>query len=1182
MPEPSELVLPHAPEAARGPVSAWEEPVTLETYEPQRPDRNPMFLESRVYQGSSGKVYPLPFIERIAQQSKARSWRAVHIENEFVRLMILPELGGRIHVGLDTTNGYDFFYRQNVIKPALVGLAGPWVSGGVEFNWPQHHRPATYMPVETNIEHHPDGSVTVWCSDHDPFQRMEGAHGVCLHPGKAVVELKVRLYNRTPLTQTFLWWANAATRVHELYQSFFPPDVHFVADHAKRATSTYPFCTGTYYGIDYGKRAIEGIPADEMPCAFVPPGTYAPNDLRWYSNIPVPTSYMAIGSEADFLGGYDHRRQAGVIHVANHHIAPGKKQWTWGNHEFGYSWDRLLTDSDGPYIELMSGVYTDNQPDFSFLAPGETKTFSQYWYPIQEIGIAHAANVKGACHVEPIGEHQLRVAFYLTEEVRGVRVAALPERGRESGDDFGWMGDAGPGRPVDITLNLPADSSPDRCTVAISDAEGNEILRYAPVSALRNAAPPRSASEPPLPADVASSEELFLIGQHLEQYRHATRDPVDYWKEALRRDSGDSRCHEKLGLWRLRRGEFAEAETHLLAAAKRITAFNDNPASGSVFYHLGIAKRFLGSAKGADARQQSGRATANLSGDAPYTAPVLRESADRNKDAYDAFYKSVWNFDFRSAAYHALAEIDASEARFADALQHLDEALRTNVDNLRARNLQAVLLSKLGRQAEAARVVAENQQLVPTDPWTKYLSSGWIPSDNQTLLDIVFDYWRAGLFDEAIAVCTQANFGAGDGSVPMVCYTLAFLYGRLDRRADAQDWLTKARTASAEFCFPSRLEALLVLQWALKQDASDGRASYYLGNLYYDKRRYEEAIRRWEASVEGDAALPTAWRNLGIAYYNVRSDSTLARKAFNDAFALDPSDARVFFERDQLFKRTGVSPMERLRELEHYSHLVNQRDDLSIELIALLNQSGQYDKALHLLMSRSFQPWEGGEGLVMEQHVRTHVALGRRGMLRGEYELAQQHFQEALDSPLNLGEAKHLLTNRANVYFWLGEASRRLQRSEEAANWWRKAVSTERDFQEMSVKPFSAMSFYRALSFQQLGRDEEAFGLLEELRGYAQQLANSEPKIDYFATSLPNTLLFREDLPRKQLLLSCFLEAQALLGSGEATSGNDMLKQILDTEPSHTGAADLLEESQCMAQLGLYRAMPATADRLPG
>ena len=190
---------------------------------------------------------------------------------------------------------------------------------------------------------------------------MKGMHGVCLHPGRAYLELKVRAYNRTPFAQTFLWWANVATRVHEAYQSFFPPDVYYVADHARRSMSEYPLARGHYYGVNYGERGRQGRAgtrsAGQFRAAARPARShasevgfelpdYAPNDLSFYANIPVPTSYMCMGSQEDFFGGYDHRAQAGIVHVANHHISPGKKQWTWGNHEFGYAWDRNLTDAD--------------------------------------------------------------------------------------------------------------------------------------------------------------------------------------------------------------------------------------------------------------------------------------------------------------------------------------------------------------------------------------------------------------------------------------------------------------------------------------------------------------------------------------------------------------------------------------------------------------------------------------------------------------------------------------------------------------------------------------------------------------------------------------------------------------------------------------------------------------------
>src|SRR5579884_501650 len=613
------LTLPDAPAHESGPVKAWEQAVSIWTYEPGLPDPNPMFLEKRVYQGSSGRVYPIPVIDRIATEPVEREWKAVHLENEFLRLMVLPEIGGRIHVGYDKTAGYDFFYRQNVIKPALVGLAGPWISGGVEFNWPQHHRPATFMPVETEIERGEDGSITVWCSDHDPMQRMKGMHGVCLYPGRAYVELKVRLYNRTPYVQTFLWWANVACRVHEKYQSFFPPDVRFVADHAKRAITSFPLSDRPYYGVDYAERARKGVPPEEMPRMFVPDGSYPPNDLSWYANIPVPTSYMITATKEDFFGGYDHAAEAGVVHVANRHIAPGKKQWTWGNHEFGYAWDRNLTDEDGPYIELMAGVYTDNQPDFSFLAPGETKTFSQFWYPIQKIGPVQEANTEAALSFRLRGE-RAEIGVCATRRFEGVRVE-LSRRGEVVSE---WKQDLAPGRPFLEEAAVPPDANKSEFEVRVFAGDERELIRYAPKQPEGAVVPPAPAVAPQLPPDVASNDELYLTGLHLEQYRHPTRAPEDYWLEAVRRDPGDARCCHALGLWHLRRGEFEVAIEWFRRSIARLTFRNPNPYDGEPYYSLGVALRF----------------------------------ARREDEAYDAFYKAVWNFAWRSPGYYALAEID--------------------------------------------------------------------------------------------------------------------------------------------------------------------------------------------------------------------------------------------------------------------------------------------------------------------------------------------------------------------------------------------------------------------------------------------------------------------------------------------------------------------------------------------
>jgi tetratricopeptide (TPR) repeat protein len=1116
------LQLPAAPDTEVGPVKAWQEPVTIRSYMPQKPDLNPMFLEKRVYQGSSGKVYPLPFIDRISTEGKDRSWQAVHLENEYLRLMVLPEIGGRIHIGLDKTNGYDFFYRQNVIKPALVGLAGPWISGGVEFNWPQHHRPATFMPVGVEIERGGDGSVTIWCGDHDPMCRMKGMHGVCLYPGRAYLELKVRLFNRTRFAQTFLWWANAAARVHEHYQSFFPTDVHYVADHAKRAIARFPFADSPYYGVDYAERSKAGVPKEERPRLNPPDGSYAANDLSWYANIPVPTSYMVVHTEEDFFGGYDHAAQAGMVHVANHHFSPGKKQWTWGNHEFGYAWDRNLTDTDGPYIELMAGVYTDNQPDFSFLAPGETKTFSQFWYPIRRLGVPQAANLDAAISLQ-VSDHIARASGCVTHAMADGQFQIL------KGDQViaQCRGDLEVARTLELTAPVLDGTEPQALTVLLK-AGDKEILRYTPQSTLIEAPPPVPARELPMPEEIGSVEELYLAGMHLEQYRHATRKPEAYWREALRREPDDIRSNRALGLWHLHRGEFAEAEGHLRRAIARLTQLNPNPEDGSCFYALGH---------------------------------ILR-AQHRDQEAYAAYYKATWNFENRSAAYHALAELDAARGDWPAALAHLRSCLRLNLDNLNARNLTVLALRRCNQEAEARQLLLETRALDPLDIWSRFLMDGRGPVDNQTRLDLTLDYARAGLWIEAISILMDADHSALDGSAPMVLYTLAWLHLRRGDMESAKSFWHEAQMASPDYCFPARLEEIEVLEAAIAANPLDERAHYYLGNLLYDRRRYEEAIAHWEVSANCDANFSTVWRNLGVGYFNVQGEPGKARDAFEKALKANGEDARVLYERDQLWKRIGEAPELRLTELERHHSLVELRDDLATELATLYNRLGRPEQALDLLNSRKFQPWEGGEGLVLGQWTRANLLIGRHKLGVSDPQAAVRFFEAAISTPDNLGEAKHLLANQSEAYYWLGLAWHRRGDSAQAQAWWRRAAHQQGDFLQMKTQSVSEMTFWSGLALLALEEEPAARDLFQKIERHSLELENREPRIEYFATSLPTMLLFDEDLVKSNLISALTLRAQALFGLGLMERSIELLNKVLQLDINHAIAWDLLQTAE--------------------
>ena len=942
--------LPPAPETlaerlAAGGAIAWSEPVVITTYEPHESDRYPMFLDRRVYQGSSGRVYPIPFTDRIATEPTRRAWQAVHLENRWIRLMVLPELGGRIHVGFDKAAGYDFFYRNNVIKPALVGLAGPWISGGVEFNWPQHHRPGTFLPVDWTIEESDDGSVTVWNSDHDPFDRMKGMHGVRLHPDRATVELVVRLHNRTSEVHTFLWWANVAARVHDDYQSFFPTDVRFVADHARRAVTAFPEADRPYYGVDYAARHADGG-----------------DRIDFYRNIPVPTSYMIVDTVDDFFGGYDHAARAGFVHVADHRVAPGKKQWTWGNAPFGHAWDALLTDGDGPYVELMAGVYTDNQPDFAWLMPGETKTFTQTWYPIQGIGVVHQANLDAAVHLEVVDG----VATLGAAATSPRRNATVVLRDAATDEVLSlWQGELGPGSPYIETVDVDGRAASD--VVLVVAQGGVELLRWRPRPEASGQPEPATATEPPRPDDIESADELYLTGVHLAQYRHPTRSPLPYWREAVSRDAHDVRSNVALADHLYRSGEYELALGHLESAFVRLTARNLNPADGEPSYLRGLVLTRLG----------------------------------RADEAYDAFAKAAWDGKWEHAALVELARADAAAGRHAEALDRVRRAHEVGAGDSRARGIEAVSLRALGRADEADAVIEATLRTDPLDQVARALGGRPLTRDARTLLDVALEFSAMGETQRAVELLDRAATGE---TRPIALYRLALV---LERQGDIEGAAlarADAAAADADRSFPSGLDDHDALVAAVAVDPADGRARAMLAMLLYDRGRTAEALELWRAAIGSGLADPVALRNAAIATYNTAGDAREAASLYARALELAPLDSRLWYESDQLLARTGASTAARLARLDPAVAL--ERDDLAVEYCDLLVAEGRAAEALSVLETRQFAPWEGGEGRTLAAWDAACLALARSS---DDPAAVLQFADRALRPPATLGEARHPL-----------------------------------------------------------------------------------------------------------------------------------------------------------------------------
>lgn len=1084
-------------------VKAWKEKVVIPTYEVGKPEKNPMFLEKRVYQGSSGVVYPYPVIESISDEKTDREWNAVYIENEYIKVMVLPELGGRVQMAYDKIKQRHFVYYNHVIKPALVGLAGPWISGGIEFNWPQHHRPSTYMPVDCTIEEHPDGSVTVWVSEMERMFHQKGMAGFTLRPGCAYLEIKGVLYNRTDLPQTFLWWANPAVAVNDHYRSIFPPDINAVFDHGKRAVSSFPIATGTYYKMDYSA----GV------------------DIANYKNIFVPTSYMGVNSKYDFEGGYECDTQAGMLHVASHHVSPGKKQWTWGNGDFGRAWDRCLTDDDGPYIELMAGVYTENQPDFTWLMPYEEKEFTQYFLPYRELGVVKNASKDLLLNIEPADGGKAHIKIFATSaqtvvirltgadgrEYLNREVTITPEKIFEETVDTD-------GAPLDtITLDLIKAGR----TVLSWHAEPDEIR---PI--------PDAAEAALLPSEINTVEQLYLTGLHLEQYRHATYSPVDYYKEGLRRDPDDVRCNNAMGLWYIRKGRFDLAEKHLEKAVRILMKRNPNPYDGEPIYNLGVALMYQG----------------------------------RFDEAYSRFYKSTWNGAWQDAGYFACARISCMQGRYEEALYEVDRSLLRNWHSAKARALKAAILRRMGRDSEALQLCRESLAIDRFNYgclFVEYLMSA-APSVLDSLValmhsnahnydEIALDFCAAGLWPEAEALWKVA---IENGAVtPMTHYYLgwALLQGGDEERARKE--FAAGAAESPDMVFPNRLEAILALRAAIAENPADAFANHYLGNLFYDKRQYDLAQAHWERAAELNPDYPTVWRNLALLYYNKRDDAAKALECMERAFSLDETDSRVLMELDQLYKKLQRPHAERLAFLRKYPSLIDLRDDLVLEEITLLNQTSRYREAMTRLDGHKFHPWEGGEGKVPMQYQTARVELAKEAIAQGNYAEAVDLLTQCLEYPHHLGEGKLYGAQENDFYYLLGLCHRATGNVEEAERCFRQATLGP-------TEPAAAMYyndakpdkiFYAGLAFRALGDESKARSYFNRLVDYGKQHLHDKVKMDYFAVSLPDLQVWDGSLDEMNRIHCLYMLALGYAGLGDTRHRDRYIAEAEALNLNHQG-----------------------------
>ncbi|MCX6334913.1 MAG: DUF5107 domain-containing protein [Bacteroidia bacterium] len=533
-------------------VSIREVNENIPTYLAGSPDPNPMFFFGQGSQGAEGRIYPYALYDNLTNKKSDKNYKVVYIENEYLKIGILPEIGGRLFSAVDKTNNYNFIYTQHVIKPALIGLTGAWISGGIEWNIPHHHRASTFIPVQWTAEERPDGSKTIWVGELEIRHRMRWAVGYTLRPGSSVLECSVSVVNRTPLANSMLCFANVAVAPNDKYQVIFPPSTQWSTGHSKRGFSPWPV-------------------SDSV-------------DQSWYKNHPNSGSFFAWNYEDDFVAGFDHGKNAGIMTVADHNIVPGKKFFTWG---VGSMWDKILTDDDGPYLEIMVGAYSDNQPDYSWLQPFEERSFIISWYPFRGIDGVKKANLDAAVNLE-VKDGKASFGFYTTRSVQDATVRLLAG-GKVIIEEPVVIN---PGKPYSNQVSVPAGTNEYEIRASLLSG-GRELIAYSPVH-LQPTPRPSAVVNPISPEKIENNEELFLAGQRIDQFHNPSLDADAYWLELLRRDSGNVAANTGMGLLDLKCARFASAEQHFRKAIDRLTFQFTSPKNAEPIYYFGFALKGQG------------------------------------------------------------------------------------------------------------------------------------------------------------------------------------------------------------------------------------------------------------------------------------------------------------------------------------------------------------------------------------------------------------------------------------------------------------------------------------------------------------------------------------------------------------------------------------------------------------
>ena len=1002
-------------------VKIYEGKETIPTYKKGADETSPIFYTGRGIQGAAGHIYPYPAQTNLGDTLSMETYEMVYLENEYLKVTILPAFGGRLFSAIDKTNGHELFHRNSTIKPDLIGSLGAWISGGIEWCYPHHHRTSTLLPADYTMIKNEDGSATVWVGETERDLGLRGIIGITLHPGRAYIETVYRLINSKDVTKNFLFWANVAITANEHFRTFWPPSQEIGVFHNNVDFVHWPISHETYREVDY----TSGV------------------DLTWWKNHPDPISFFFWDGKEGFIGGYDYSQKAGTVHVGDVYNNKTSKLWQFGPGLQGQNARRKLTDDGKAYVELMTGTYSNNQPDYTWFAPHTVKEAYNYWYPLRDIEIAKNSNLDASVTLQMRDKKTVFYGFNTTQPYKNATV--LLKYGNETLATKTINID--PATPFTATYKGKKELDEYQLYVELQDNVGNKLISYTPYK-LQYPEFPEKQEEPKPAREIESVEDLYLAGRFVEQFSRPRLNADDYYLEALRKSPDDYRVNIAMGIRRVNQWRYEEAEKFLQKAADKLKVKYIQPKEGELFYYLALAQKGMG----------------------------------KNDDAYKNFFQATWYYEWFSPAYYQLALMESNRGDYAKALDFVKYAYSTNNNDANIMLLYSAILRKQGKQNEAVELM---NKLIDFDPlnftamYEKGLSQGnssmekWhknMQEVDNNYIDMALIYVNAGLYEDGLHLLSSLK----NPQSPLVFYYLAWLYEKTNQSSKAMNMLALANNASIEYCFPYRNETEKVLKYAVEKDPSNTVASYLLGNLLYDKRP-NEAIAVWEKAIQIKDDFSMVWRNLAFGAFHYEKNIDKSIEFLKKAIEKDNDHPRWYAELENYYDMSKLDSKECLAIMEKNIDIVKKDVTAPQVLVKLYNLNKEYDKAIDLLDSHHFRTWEGGRD-IHHYFIDAHTLKALELMEQGQYEAAVKNLDTATLYPENLEVGKPLDDERnAMIYYFMGKAYEKMDQKKKANECYTKSTEAK------NARRWEELIYYQAKSHIELGNAEKGKEMLEEL-----------------------------------------------------------------------------------------------------